>query len=594
MTHLRKVSTASPTNQMRSRNVWNQMIQTAQDVKNIAQRQLAELYEDPRVNTNRQYCFNDTGEDIVMGEPCVLVKPQIEPTEDADNWNVQSLMWSVRRVTAGDYGKVAIAATEILNGEGGYALVAGLATAKVLVPSNGEWITRADVDIEGTTTDSLVATPHGSSEILWKEAGEGVKEALVNVNAQDIVILKGVAKETIPPNGSGEVTIWDQVSTTNYDVTAHLDWMHSDTQVSQGKQCLVCWFPNERLWRMIAAECEVPIPPIMLWNGAYSEAATREISGPPYPPYCMMRDGIWLMVTNKETSDRPAPQAAGTPVWSLPDSPGFVTQNDPGYVNTANQYTLNSLLTYQGYRAYIPTNAAGYEITVYVSRINESGNATVLGSQAIPTGRTGWVEVPVSPTVFIPGIKLEIGLITFNHATETTILDGSWRYGGSSQGIDPGGGEWNHDNQNLILRINVVDDDATNHTTELNNLVVDDVVVVKGEVTGAEYRYVITALNGGVAVVSYNVIRTLQTGTILLDERCTISCVRATSTSDYSEAANYWQTNGPPSWASAVSGLLLTTEGGTPVLNSNAYGVDLLFDDLVQSPDWDFASAAFI
>ena len=49
---------------------------------------------------------------------------------------------------------------------------------------------------------------------------------------------------------------------------------------------------------------------VMLWKGEWVQQE--------YLAYDTVRDGSWLMIANKTTTDRPAPQASGDPVYIYP------------------------------------------------------------------------------------------------------------------------------------------------------------------------------------------------------------------------------------------------------------------------------------
>lgn len=80
---------------------------------------------------------------------------------------------------------------------------------------------------------------------------------------------KAVADEDITIDDSGSATIWTGGAATSpaVQVTAHLNWMHNDEDVSLGKELIIEWFPDEGdtdantgkpvgQWVIVAAECE--------------------------------------------------------------------------------------------------------------------------------------------------------------------------------------------------------------------------------------------------------------------------------------------------------------------------------------------------
>ncbi len=138
----------------------------------------------------------------------------------------------------------------------------GVVQCTVNVPANGEWITRADVDIGDATR--LLATPNGAAQILWKETGTGDKPAIVRLGNPEFVALKGTANGAIASGTSSGVmrVRYPGNTDTNFDITGvHLDWMDGGLDISPGKEIIIGWFPLEQLWRVIHAECEEANPP---------------------------------------------------------------------------------------------------------------------------------------------------------------------------------------------------------------------------------------------------------------------------------------------------------------------------------------------
>jgi hypothetical protein len=112
-------------------------------------------------------------------------------------------------------------------------------------------------DISPGTTAYLDATPNGSAQILWIEAGTGQKWAAVRLGALRDAIVIGKPIADVTPGGTGEVTVWNNGTPTGYSIPGVKgDWMMSGQQITADKQTMVGWFAEERLWRFIGAECE--------------------------------------------------------------------------------------------------------------------------------------------------------------------------------------------------------------------------------------------------------------------------------------------------------------------------------------------------
>lgn len=72
----------------------------------------------------------------------------------------------------------------------------------------------------------------------------------------DTLIKKGKTDETIEPDQSGVVSIFEEGGDTGDNVTAHLDWAHSDERVSTGKEVFLQFWHDEDQWGIIGKACE--------------------------------------------------------------------------------------------------------------------------------------------------------------------------------------------------------------------------------------------------------------------------------------------------------------------------------------------------
>lgn len=74
---------------------------------------------------------------------------------------------------------------------------------------------------------------------------------------QYLLYRKGVVTESggIAADGSGEVTIYLNGSSTSWTVTAHLNWMHGGVAVAQNTKVRIEYYPDEGKWVITNAEC---------------------------------------------------------------------------------------------------------------------------------------------------------------------------------------------------------------------------------------------------------------------------------------------------------------------------------------------------
>jgi hypothetical protein len=69
-------------------------------------------------------------------------------------------------------------------------------------------------------------------------------------------IFKAKTVTQIKAKKSGQVTVWLSGVTTGLNEEAWLNWMHSNKDISAGKEVLIRFFEDEDKWVIIGAECE--------------------------------------------------------------------------------------------------------------------------------------------------------------------------------------------------------------------------------------------------------------------------------------------------------------------------------------------------
>jgi len=133
--------------------------------------------------------------------------------------------------------------------------MAGVITADLNVPANGDWIDRAEID--PTDTSRLVSHPGGSAQILEKSGSSGDVKAVIRFGTPQNVTYRATTTAQITSGSSGLVDLWGSPSVASgFTVTAHLGWMNtSGDPVESGAEVLVMWFPTEERWHIIGAQC---------------------------------------------------------------------------------------------------------------------------------------------------------------------------------------------------------------------------------------------------------------------------------------------------------------------------------------------------
>jgi hypothetical protein len=258
---------------------------------------------DPRVGGIGHYVrvANNTGSTVLRGDILGIDGVELSPSSYG-KFEFQPVLDGVTP-TASHHGKFVVAAQAIQDGKVGKAHIDGLVVVRITDLSK-PW---QFADVDTTDNTQLILTPNGSAQLLYKTSSlssdvgqittqsageietisghvlqtisgedigtggndhvvtyggdnlgdyESANYAIVRLGCHRQAVVRGVADGTIAYGSSGTVSLWTEGGDSGDDVTAHLDWMHGDENVSSGKEVLVEWFPTESKWRIVAAECE--------------------------------------------------------------------------------------------------------------------------------------------------------------------------------------------------------------------------------------------------------------------------------------------------------------------------------------------------
>ena len=298
-------------------------------------------------------------------------------------------------------------------------------------------------------------------------------------------------------------------------------------------------------------------------------------------------DQDWLMIANKETTDRAAPQPTGGVNWILPTNPAWNPQAYIGVVYTGLRILPETgrIFSINEVRVWLPDVTTDAHYRVIVTDLITGGikvGSPFLGSVLVAPG---WYPVNLPSEFIIGGDDVAVVLESYN-SSATTDFNHPWLYTGGTQAIgDPGTGNINHDNQQNLLRISNIDEDAVDRTAELQSVVPGTIIRVEEEgdpLAFFEYSVILPAGLPTWHDYEVNLVNTGQGGP-LVATRCTVSFqVPVHASTDYVDIPG--QYIGDP----VLFGYLAfdTIESGT--LNDVAYGVDVQYQQYVASPDWDY------
>ena len=297
-------------------------------------------------------------------------------------------------------------------------------------------------------------------------------------------------------------------------------------------------------------------------------------------------DQDWLMIANKETTDRAAPQPTGGVNWILPTNPAWNPQAYTGVVYTGLRILPEAgrLFAITEVRVWLPnvTTDAHYRLVVLdLITGNVKAGSPFLGNVLVTAG---WYPANL-PSEFVEGGDDVVVILESYNSAATTDFNHPWLYTGSSQAADPGTGNINHNQQHTLLRISNTDGDAVDRTAELQSVVPGTIIRVEEEGDPLAFFEYSVVLPAGIATwhdYEVNLIDTGQGGP-LVATRCTVSFkVPVHASSDYVDIPG--QYIGDP----VLFGYLAFDNIIGGATNDTAYGVDIQFQEYVASLDWDY------
>ena len=226
---------------------WNPLMQIAREARSHETSSLDEIKQGEQ-SSNTVLVNNSSGSDYAPGKIVKITGPSYATSSDS----YQTFTFEAGNAVAADRGKWGVVVYGIPDGQFGIVALSGVAYVEINVVHASH--DRADVVASGTLESGF----SGTAEILHKPAGTGTLDCIVRFPTVDQAEVKGVVTESgqIDFDDSGEVTVHRNGSATTSTITAHLNWMHGDEDVSNGKEVICRWFGDELKWVIVGAECE--------------------------------------------------------------------------------------------------------------------------------------------------------------------------------------------------------------------------------------------------------------------------------------------------------------------------------------------------
>lgn len=306
----------------------------------------------------------------------------------------------------------------------------------------------------------------------------------------------------------------------------------------------------------------------------------------------MVRDSEWTMIANKETTDRPAPQATGPATFALPATPTWdAIQSNTSVVTSGHTYifTENGWITTM--RIWVVSTAASYVYRVLIIDQTDPANPRTVTIDNPNTTADDWAVLAFTNDIIVAGTRLSILLLSLNSDSDTTVV-GNWRNDGIDNAAAPATGGYNRNQQNTLLRISDSDLAPVDRSTDLASFIVDTTIRFVGTDVENFVLYRVTApLTDNGTYFSYPVTVVAAGGDIPISQTSAMTAtIPEPDPTQYRRLTNQWVA-GEPTWAT-VSGVLEYDGAPQPGNVDNAFGVDIEFQPATSSPDWDLVAVS--
>ncbi len=315
------------------------------------------------------------------------------------------------------------------------------------------------------------------------------------------------------------------------------------------------------------------------------------LPGQLYAENTMATDGQWTMVSVRETYDRPAPQPVGNPAYALPTSPSFAIESSASVVHSGHLYEFLESGWVKRLRVYVAELSADTNYRVVMIDVTDPANPVVNFIEESILIENQWATVAIAHRPVLAGTKWLIYLDALDSGA-STLINGGWGYGGSTQSGTPATQLWSKNNQNTRIRINKTDLDSTFRGTELLSVVPDSSISIVQSSNSAAF-ITVTVIESPIdlgTAVEYVVVPQDIGAAFTSLAACNIQIeIPIPATTEYVEIADHWASTDTPTWAS-ISGYLALNGVVQPSTENNAYGVDIQFQKAYVSPNWDYIS----
>lgn len=290
-----------------------------------------------------------------------------------------------------------------------------------------------------------------------------------------------------------------------------------------------------------------------------------------------------LYIANQNTSQTPNTRLLGDPIFGFDDSIIWSSQTQVGYVATGTAYNFNRYVELRKIRVYLSDTSG---LTDYHWAVSDKHGNLIVYQKLETPGSVGWLEIDVRNTLIAPAEELHIYLEAENYGSPQTPWSYIWQ---STTTPIPAAGYFYHDIDAGLLQIAKEDSTATDRSSDLSAMLVGSTILLSESSASTryvDYRININPVDMGV-YYEYTDCELLDFGSNIRKNRsCTVEGNPAPGgNSEWVENIGYWSSYIPSDYSGR--GLVIASPGADPIINLNAYGVDLQYVPVETQSDWD-------
>ena len=314
---------------------------------------------------------------------------------------------------------------------------------------------------------------------------------------------------------------------------------------------------------------------MMSWKGEWSAGS--------YLANDVVRDGVYLMIANKDTTDQAAPQNNGSPTWDMPDVPTWANFAQTAIIGSGHNYAFSETVYINSVRVWVPVTGAGI-----VYRLTTQGNGIVRSRDLFGLTAGQWNLVASDPTLMLAGEEVLLFLESSNTGGSTQVT-GGWTRDTNSNAGEPINEAWNRNNAGDVLRIDFEDLNSTNRQSELEGIIVGSTIVMAETAIPSnftEYQVLANPVTNLTSVSYLVAITDSGADDPTIGETTTMTAdVPIAQSTDFVGIVNGW-VGTEPVYANVTSFLSYdgVDQGVDP---DNQYGISINVQRITLSPDWD-------